>query len=85
MGLIPELGGEETAAAFRFAVDQGGKIRACDDLKYSTTNQYCATKTPTKLPTWDHIGQMALEVNSTDRPWAFIKTDHEAAYKQSPH
>ena len=25
--------------AFRFGVYQAGKIRACDDLKYSTTNE----------------------------------------------
>ena len=54
-----------TVVAFRFGVDQGGEIRACDDLKYSTANQYCAFHTPIKLPTWDHIGQMALEVKDT--------------------
>lgn len=84
MGLIPELRVVETAAAFRFGVDQGGEIRACGDLKYSAANQYCATTAFIKRPTWGLIGKMALEVKSTNRPLAFIKTDHEAAYKQFP-
>ena len=74
----------EVVVAFRFGVDQLDKIRPCDDLKYSTTNQYCTVWTPIKLPTWDHIGQMAIEIQDTQRPWAFLKTDHEAAYKQLP-
>ena len=74
----------EVVVAFRFGVDQLDKVRPCDDLKYSTTNQYCTVWTPIKLPTWDHIGQMAIEIKDTQRPWAFLKTDHEAAYKQLP-
>ena len=70
--------------AFRFGVDQLDKVRPCDDLKYSTTNQYCTVWTPIKLPTWDHIGQIAIDIQETNRPWSFIKTDHEAAYKQLP-
>ena len=72
------------AIAFRFGVDQLDKIRSCDDIKYSTTNEYCAVWTPIKLPTWDHIGQMASDVKETNRPWSFLKVDHEAAYKQLP-
>ena len=83
IGNIPAWGVVGTIADLRFGVDQVDKIRACDDLKYST-NQYCYVKTPIKLPTWDHIGQLALDVQKTNRPWSFVKTDHEAAYKQPP-
>ena len=74
----------KTVIAFRFGVDQMDKLRSCDDLKYSTTNMYCTVWTPIKLPTWDHIGQMTLEVANSNRPWSFMKMDHEAAYKQLP-
>ena len=70
--------------AFRFGVDQSDKLRACDDLKYSKTNEFCSVKTPISLPTWDHIGQMATTVADSARPWSFLKTDHAAAYKQLP-
>ena len=70
--------------AFRFGVDQLDKVRSRDDLKYPTANEYCTVWTPIKLPTWDHIGQMALLVKDTLRPWSFLKADLEAAYKQLP-
>ena len=70
--------------AFRFGVDQSDKLRACDDLKYSKTNEFCAAKTPISLPTWDHIGHMAIDIAPSARPWSFLKTDHAAAYKQLP-
>ena len=71
-------------APFRFGVYQVDKIRACDDLQYSATTNFGCVATPIKLPTWDHIGQLALGVKTSNRPWTFIKTDHEAAYKQPP-
>lgn len=49
--------------SFRFGVDQSGKLRACDDLKYSKTHEYCAARGPISLPTWGHIGQMAIPVS----------------------
>ena len=70
--------------AFRFPVTQVDKIRACDDLKYGLVNPCCATRTPIKLPTWDHIGQMCLHCRDSDREWSFFKTDHAAAYKNLP-
>ena len=70
--------------AFRFAVDQSDKLRACDDLKYSKTSEFCAVKTPISLPTWDHNGQMAINVAQSARPWSSLKTDHAAAYKLLP-
>ena len=76
--------GESVNIAFRFGVRQLDKLRACDDLKHNTANLYCKTVTPIKLPTWDHIAQMCLDIADTSRPWGFIKTDHEAAYKQLP-
>ena len=59
--------------AFRFPVTQVGKIRACDDLKYGLANPCCATRTPIKLPTWGHIGQMCLDCADSDREWPFFK------------
>ena len=59
-------------------------MRSCDDLKYSTTNEYCTVWTGAKLPTWDHIGQMTMGVRGAMRPWDFMKMDHESAYKQLP-
>ena len=70
--------------AFRFGIDQQDKIRSCDDLKYSTTNEYCTVGTPIKLPTWDHLSQIALDIKDTNRPWIFFKLDHASAYKQLP-
>ena len=84
LGNVATYSNNGAVIAFRFGVDQLDKIRSCDDLKYSTTNKYCTVWTPIKLPTWDHIGQMALEVKKTNKPWSFIKVDHEAAYKQLP-
>ena len=72
------------AIAFRFGVEQMDISRSRDDLKYSTTNLYCTVWTPIKLPTWDHIAQISLRARPTNEPWAFFKTDHEAAYKQLP-
>ena len=70
--------------AFRFAAIQMDKIRACDDFKYGRVNLECAVRTPIKLPTWDHIGQMCLDVDSSDVGWVFFKAGHEAAYKNLP-
>ena len=70
--------------AFRFGVVQGEKIRSRDDLIYSTTNEFCTVWTGVKLPTWDHIGQMCLEIRDANRPWAFFKMGRESAYKQLP-
>ena len=70
--------------AFRFGVDQADKLRACDDLKHNHVNLHCTVWTPIKLPTWDHISQMCLNIRTSERKWAFLKADHEAAYKQLP-
>ena len=68
----------------RFGADQPDMLRACGDLEYRKTNEFCAAKTPISLPTYDHFGQMALNVFLSGRPLPFLKTDHSAAYKQVP-
>ena len=83
-GNLSTFGKNGVAVALRFGVDQMDKLRACGDLKYSTTNMYCTVWTPIKLPTWGHIGQMALNIADPRRSWSFMKRDHEAAYKQLP-
>ena len=70
--------------AFRVGVEQADKLRACDDLKHNEVKLYCIVWTPIKLPTWDHIAQMCLNIRPSGRPWGFFKADHEAAYKQLP-
>ena len=70
--------------AFRFGVDQGGKLRACDDLKRSLTNLACSVLTPIKLVSWDHVAELCRLVSSAAFDWEFSKADHEADYKQLP-
>ena len=83
-GTIINADVEGANVAFRFAVVRPDKIRACGDLKYGLVSRCCAADTPIMLPTWDHIGQLCLRIRHTDRPWAFFKADHKAAYKNSP-
>ena len=71
--------------AFRFAVEQSSKVRACDDLKDSLTNRLCCISTPITLPDWDLIGAMHLFISHhSDAPWAFLKGDDTSAYKNLP-
>ena len=83
-GNVATFGDKRVNVAFRFGVDQADKLRACDDLKHNHVNLHCTVWTPIKLPTWDHISQMCLNIRTSDRKWAFFKADHEAAYKQLP-
>ena len=53
--------------AFRFAVVQTSKVRACDDLKGSLTNRICTVETPIALPDWDLLAAMSLLI-STSHP-----------------
>ena len=48
-------------------VDQSGEIRACDDVKYSTSNDYFAAKTAIEIPTWGHLGQMGREIKDPNK------------------
>ena len=53
--------------AFLFGVDQSGKLRECDDLKYSRTSAFCVVKAPISPPTWGQIGQMAINIAPSAR------------------
>ena len=75
---------KDLVIAFRFGVEQMGKLRSCDDLEYSTADLYFTVWTPIKLPTWGHIAQIALNARPTNEPLVFFKTDHESAYIQLP-
>ena len=71
--------------AFRFAVDQSSKVRACDDLKDSLTNRLCSVGTPITLPGWDLLAAMSqLIAVSPKEDWAFVKGDDTSAYKNLP-
>ena len=74
----------ELNIAFRFGVEQGSKLRACDDLRRSRTNFPCVVETPIKLARWDHLAELTNLVNDGSRDWVFFIADHEAAYKQLP-
>ena len=70
--------------AFRFGVEQSDKLRGCDDFRDSLTNTACHIGTPITLPGWDHIVAAAKILAGAQRPWAFGKIDHRAAYKALP-
>ena len=70
--------------AFRFAVIQGDKIRACDDLKASLTNRSCMVLTPISLPSWEHIAQACLDIAQSNCDWSLGKGDESDAYKKQP-
>ena len=70
--------------AFRFAAIQGEKIRACDDLRHSLTNQACAVLTPTKLVSWDHVSHISNKFASKGLDCHFFKADHRADYMSLP-
>ena len=76
--------GQSYNIAFRFGVPQSSKLRACDDLRHSLTNEACAVTSPIQLVSWDHIAQIFRLVCSDGREWQLFKADHEAAYKQLP-
>ena len=83
-GRPPGFSEGEANHAFRFPAVQADKIRACDDLKYGCVNPRYAERTPPTLPTWGHIGEIRLRISDADRPWSFLKTDRESAYKNRP-
>ena len=83
-GLLGSVVSEDSNVTFRFAVLQMDKIRACDDFRYGRVNLACSVRSPITLPTWDHIGQLCLDVLHSDVDWGFFKADHEAAYKNLP-
>ena len=70
--------------AFRFAVVQGEKVRACDDLKASLTNRACSVLSPITLPSWEHLSRIASELSSAHRDLALGKGDESDAYKKQP-
>ena len=71
--------------AFRFAVAQSSKVRACDDLKDSLTNRLCVVETPITLPDWDLLAAISLLTSAHSKAdWSFIKADDTSAYKNLP-
>ena len=71
--------------AFRSAVAQTSKVRACDDLKDSLANRLRTVETPITLPGWDLLAAMSLFISSlSTKDWAFLKGGDTAAYKNLP-
>ena len=70
--------------SFRFGVEQGAKLRACDDLRHSATNLARVVETTIELVIWDRLAEISNLVNTMGRVWSFFKADHEADYKQLP-
>ena len=83
-GIVKTYENKPVLAAFRFGVEQMAKLRACDDLKYSTTGLCCTLCTPVKLTTLGQIAQIYLDLRDTRTPRSFYRTDHGADYKQLP-
>ena len=44
----------------------------------------CATMTPEKLVSWDHLSKICKRVCRGNREWALFKSDREEDYKQPP-
>ena len=70
--------------AFLFGEHQGGKIRACDDLKHSLTNRCCQIATPIQPVSWDHVAQLSQITALKGQELQLFKADHESYYKQLP-
>ena len=83
-GGMPGICENTVNTTFGFAVVQMGETRAPDDFKYGRVNAFCATRTPIKLPTWDHIGQMCLLIADAGADWSFSNAGQKAAYTNLP-
>ena len=70
--------------AARFGAEQAAKVRACDDLKRFLANSACDVLTPIQLASWGRLSQMCRRCCGSGRDWAFLKADHDAAYKKLP-
>ena len=60
--------------AFRFGVDQNGKLRARGDLRRNMVNLDTSILTPITLPTWGHVSQLTKDVRYTQRKWPFFES-----------
>ena len=70
--------------AFRFPAARMDQVRARGDFKYGRVNLAYPKRPPIALPTWDHIGQLCLDLRDAGRDWKFSKADHQDAYKNFP-
>ena len=74
-----------TVPVMRFPVAQEGKVRYCDDMRRSRTNECAASRTPVNLPTVDTLAEIATLIGGGDASGvAFWKAGHADAYKQLP-
>ena len=73
-----------TDASFRFGVSQGGKLRACADLRRSMANLRSVDPTPITRAAWGHLSQMAKSIHTTKPDLSSLKGDRASAYKQLP-
>lgn len=83
-GLFAHKPEEDCNIAFRFGVEQAGKLRGCGDLRDSLTNTACTIRTPITLPGWGHIAAASRILNTTQCDGSFGKVDHRSAYKAVP-
>ena len=83
-GNLPGWKANTCNVAFRFGVKQDSKLRACDDLKHSPTNQCCQVRTPIQLVSWDHLAHLSQLCGGDSEERRLFKADHAAAYKQLP-
>ena len=78
-GNLPGWKANTCNVAFRFGVKQDSKLRACDDLKHSLTNQCCQVRTPNQLVSWGHLAQLSQLCAGSADEWPLLKADREAA------
>ena len=79
----PQRGGlGATIIAFRFGVEQEENLRACDDLRRSSTNLARRVDTPILLISRGPISQIAQLLDNMVDEWGLFKDGHVAAYKQ---
>ena len=79
-------GPEMANPAFRFEVQQGGKLKAVGGLKRNQTNRAAAVRTPVNLPTWGHFaaGIRTFQEKGPSGNLAIATADHKDLYKQLP-
>ena len=82
IGMSHGLSLEGANFAFRFGVEQNGKLRAFDDLRQNMVNLRTSVYTPITLPTWDHISETAKRIRGSKSEWDVFKADNKDAYKQ---
>ena len=79
--LITGQGPQPVNLTFRLGVQQGGKLRAVDDLKRSQADRTAKVRTPVNLPACGNLAAIIRMVCGEDSPKCvvIVKADHKGA------